>query len=81
MESREVRELNKEIKALAYVMGYLQTEIGRTELTEDICESNDDFIIYGRKELAEVLLSHIHNELDWTVDEDTQLAVKEHWKW
>ena len=29
---------------------WLQGEIDNTELTEELCESNDDFLVYGRKE-------------------------------
>jgi hypothetical protein len=42
-----------------WLMEYLLDEVNRTELTEDICETNDDFIMYGRKELAESLLSRL----------------------
>jgi len=42
-----------------WLMEYLLDEVNRTELTEEICETNDDFIMYGRKELAESLLSRL----------------------
>ena len=46
-------------KAINYVKDYLISEKNFTELTETTCESNDDFISYGRKELAEMLLQRI----------------------
>jgi len=46
-------------KTINYVKEYLIDEIQNTELTEEICESIDDGIIYGRKELAEMLLQRI----------------------
>ena len=42
-----------------WLMEYLLDEVNRTELTEEVCETNDDFIMYGRKELAESLLSRL----------------------
>jgi hypothetical protein len=49
-----------------WLMEYLLDEVNRTELTEDICETNDDFIMYGRKELAESLLSRL--KIDFGVE-------------
>tara|TARA_R100001594_G_scaffold134469_1_gene175643 strand:+ start:613 stop:795 length:183 start_codon:yes stop_codon:yes gene_type:complete len=46
-------------KAINYVREYLIDEINRTELTEQTCESIDEGIIYGRKELAEILLQRL----------------------
>ncbi len=46
-------------QALEYVKEYLREEIEYTELTEKTCESIDDGIHYGRKELAEELLYRI----------------------
>jgi hypothetical protein len=47
-------------------MEYLLDEVNRTELTEEVCETNDDFIMYGRKELAESLLSRL--KIDFGVE-------------
>ena len=44
---------------------WLQGEIDNTELTEELCESNDDFLVYGRKECAESLINKM--EQDWEV--------------
>jgi len=44
---------------LDYVKDYLIDEVNRTELTEKTCEDIDDGIIYGRKELAEILIQRI----------------------
>ena len=44
---------------------WLQGEIDNTELTEEICESNDDFLVYGRKKCAESLINKM--EQDWEV--------------
>jgi len=49
-----------------WLMEYLLDEVNRTELTEEICETNDDFIMYGRKELAESLLSRL--KIDFGVE-------------
>jgi hypothetical protein len=44
---------------LDYIKEYLIDEVNSTELTEKTCETNDEFIIYGRKELAEILIQRI----------------------
>ena len=49
-----------------WLMEYLLDEVNRTELTEEVCETNDDFIMYGRKELAESLLSRL--KIDFGVE-------------
>ena len=46
-------------QALEFVKEYLRDEIEYTELTEKTCESIDDGILFGRKELAEELLYRI----------------------
>ena len=42
-----------------YIKDYLIDEVNNTELTEKTCEDIDDGIIYGRKELAEILIQRI----------------------
>ena len=42
-----------------YIKDYLIDEVNNTELTEKTCEDIDDAIIYGRKELAEILIQRI----------------------
>ena len=42
-----------------YIKEYLIDEVKRTELTEQTCEDIEDGIIYGRKELAEILIQRI----------------------
>tara|TARA_Y100001937_G_scaffold26133_1_gene37474 strand:+ start:4080 stop:4286 length:207 start_codon:yes stop_codon:yes gene_type:complete len=44
---------------LNYIKDYLIDEVNRTELTDKTCEDIDDGIIYGRKELAEILIQRI----------------------
>ena len=39
---------------------YLQNEVDRTELNDkEVCDSKDDFILYGRQECANDLLALI----------------------
>ena len=49
-----------------WLMEYLLDEVNRTELTEEVCETNDDFIMYGRKEFAECVLSRL--KIDFGVE-------------
>ena len=49
-----------------WLMEYLLDEVNRTELTEKVCETNDDFIMYGRKEFAECVLSRL--KIDFGVE-------------
>ena len=42
-----------------YIKEYLIDEVNRTELTEQTCEDIHDGIIYGKKELAEILIQRI----------------------
>ena len=49
-----------------WLMEYLLDEVNRTELTEGICETNDDFIMFGRKEFAECVLSRL--KIDFGVE-------------
>ena len=45
---------------LTKVKEWLQNEIENTELNDEkLCESNDDFIHYGRQECADGLLTQI----------------------
>ena len=44
---------------LNYIKDYLIDEVNRTELTDKTCEDIDNGIIYGRKELAEILIQRI----------------------
>ena len=47
---------------LEEIKQFCTDEIQNTELSEEICESIDDGIIYGRKELAEILLQKLEGE-------------------
>ena len=47
---------------LEEIKQFCTDEIQNTELSEEICESIDDGIIYGRKELAEILLQKLEEE-------------------
>ena len=49
-----------------WLMEYLLDEVNRTELTEDICENDDDFIMFGRKEFAECVLARL--KIDFGVE-------------
>ena len=52
--------LRAEIQTLAKIKDWLEEEVERTELNdESLCESNDDFIVFGRRECAESLLKQI----------------------
>lgn len=42
------------------IVNWLIGEVENTELTEELAETDDDFIIVGRKECAESLLSQIN---------------------
>ena len=42
-----------------YIKECLIDEVNSTELTEQTCEDIDDGIIYGRKNLAEILIQRI----------------------
>lgn len=55
-------ERDAEIELLKKVEKRLENEVERTELTEKIlCESNEDFICFGRRELAKELQAKIKN--------------------
>ena len=52
--------LRAEIQTLAKIKDWIEEEVERTELNdESLCESNDDFIVFGRRECAESLLKQI----------------------
>ena len=52
--------LDDSLKLLKKVEKRLKNEVERTELTEEIlCESNDDLICFGRRELAKELQAKI----------------------
>ena len=46
---------------LEYVFDLLQNEIDNTELTEELCESKDDFLVYSRKAFAKSILTKVEN--------------------
>ena len=52
--------LHDSLKLLKKAEKWLENEVENTELTEKIlCESDDDFIHFGRRECAEGLLEQI----------------------
>ena len=52
--------LHDSLKLLKKAEKWLEDEVENTELTEKIlCESDDDFIHFGRRECAEGLLEQI----------------------
>ena len=54
---------------LTKVKEWLQNEVENTELNDEkLCESNDDFIHYGRQECADGLLTQIKK---WEDNNDT----------
>tara|TARA_Y100000361_G_scaffold153606_1_gene175864 strand:- start:3045 stop:3320 length:276 start_codon:yes stop_codon:yes gene_type:complete len=70
VKDMDIEQILSEIKAyktkehteewvIDWLMEYLLDEVNRTELTEDTCETNDDFIMFGRKEFAECVLARL----------------------
>jgi hypothetical protein len=59
----QLRILNKFYhtqRVVSEIKKWLKEEVERTELNdESLCESNDDFIVFGRRECAEGLLKQI----------------------
>jgi len=48
------------MRVVSEIKKWLKEEVERTELNdESLCESNDDFIVFGRRECAEGLLKQI----------------------
>jgi uncharacterized protein (UPF0261 family) len=61
--SRLKDEIIEQIDRLGDVLDLCTNEVQNTELDEQIlCETNDDFIHFGRKELAEAILKIIKGE-------------------
>lgn len=54
---------------LSKIKNWLNHEVENTELTDEkLCENNDDFIVFGRRECAVSILGQIEkweNEYDW----------------
>ena len=51
---------------IAKIKDWLEHEVENTELSEEIlCDNNDDFIHFGRRECAEMLLEQIKK---WEVE-------------
>ena len=59
-----------------YIKEYLIDEVNRTELTEKTCENIDDGIIYGRKELAEMLIQRIAGYERALIDVNANKAIR-----
>ena len=70
LQEMDIEQILSELKTLKlkehteewvidWLMEYLLDEVNLTEHTEDTCETNDDFIMYGRKELAECVLARL----------------------
>lgn len=52
---------------LEQIINWLQGEIDNTDMTPEIAEDNDDFLMAGRRECAESLLSYIE-EIEIGID-------------
>ena len=61
---------------LDYIKEYLIDEVNNTELTEKTCEDIDDGIIYGRKELAEILIQRIAGYERALIDVNANQALR-----